>query len=174
MKFAKIYKFINETLDLENIEGYPYDIAGLETKFKTELGECQVSFDIIPLSEIDYPPVIVIKKALTDCYNIQYTIENNDTQFVKSNYHYLIRILKTITDIIEETIIRNDSSTEEDIQNIYCIGSISKLGNLSIDSQKDMIYRQIAKNRLPIGYRINEIKFKGINISGFAITKNKL
>lgn len=173
MKLKKLSKLLLETIDFTKIESYPFNVVSLTTEFETELDKVLVSFKKIEDFErsIKYPPVLINTKEIIG-YNIQYSIAGEDTQYRKSDYKYLIKILKTVTDIIIETITKNDSKLST-YQNIYCVGSISKLGKLTGDDQKNMIYRQIAKNHLPPGYRVSEIEFKDINIDGIAITKNK-
>lgn len=174
MRLKRLTKLLLETFDLSKIESYPFKVMGLTTEFKTELDTVRVEFQRLENFEdtIEHLPVLIITDKFVG-YNILYSVSDVDTQYRKSGYSYLIKILKTVTDIIIETILKNDQHTDK-YQHIYCIGSVSKIGSLSSDDQKDMIYRQIAKNHLPPGYRISEIKFKGVNIDGIAITKTKL
>lgn len=173
MKIKKLSKLLLETIDFTKIESYPFNVVSLTTEFETELDKVLVEFTRISDFErsIKYPPALINTKEIIG-YNVQYSVSGEDTQHRKSDYKYLIKILKTVTDIIIETITKNDGHTSL-YQNIYCVGSISKLGKLTGDDQKNMIYRQIAKNHLPPGYRVSEIEFKDINIDGIAITKNK-
>lgn len=175
MKLAKFCKLITEIGDMSKIDSYPFTVMGLTTEFISEVGNIKVEFTRLVdfKSSIQYPPIMDLGVKIVG-YNIQYTVEGTDMQFQKTNYSVLIKILKTVTDIILETILKNDNYSTENFQNIYCIGSVSKLGKLKSDDQKDLIYRQIAKYNLPIGYRIHEIKFKDINIDGIGITINKL
>lgn len=173
-KNLKLGKILQEIGDLNAIEPYSFNVMGLTTEFETEMDRVTVS--IVRLDSfhqyIDYPPSLLqtdISHVIG--YNAEFKINQNDVQFRKSDFRYLIRILKTVSEIIKETIIKNDSHTTK-YQNVYCVGSISKLGQLSVDNQKDLIYRAITKKNLMPGYRIVDIQFSDLGIDGFAITKN--
>ena len=172
MKLKKYIKLLTEVGDLSNIDPYEYNIRGLSTEFDTGIDKILVSFKKIDNfnGEVIGPPILYKDKESLVGYNIEYSINGEDTQYRKSDYSYLIKILKTVTNIIIDTILKNDLSNEN-IQNVYCIGSISKTGMISNDKQKDMMYREIAKNQLPTSYRILEIEFAEIGITGIAITK---
>jgi len=174
MKLSKIYRLLHEVGDLSKIDSYPFNVMALTTEFQTELDTVKVEFHPIDFkNSIEYPPALILQDNIKG-YNIQYSVSNIDTQYRKSDYTYLIKILKTVTDIIIETITKNDQKSGDKLQNIYCIGSISKIGNITQDRQKDMIYKMIAKNHLPNGYRLSDIEFKDVGIKGIAVTKNKL
>mgnify|MGYP007083420982 FL=1 len=93
-------QIIKEYGDLDKIPVYPHQ----NNKFTTDEGwNVEVKFDewdeeylkaININTEIYKPPV----------YNVSYAVEGIETQFTKSTYGSLIKILKTVVDICEDFI----------------------------------------------------------------------
>ena len=108
MKLKKLSILILDSIDFTKIESYPFNVVSLTTEFETELDKVLVEFTRISDFErsIKYPPALINTKKIIG-YNVQYSVSGEDTQYRKSNYKYLIKILKTVTDIIIENIKKN-------------------------------------------------------------------
>ena len=133
---ALLYEVISEVGDVENIESYPFiKTSNQNYKFETEQGDkVEVSFMVFPLS------VINIEDPSVDTFiNVGFTISGVDTQFKKSTYSYLIKILKTILNITLDYLKSNQPKY------IFLSSSNKSEEKYSSewDSQKNQIYQAI-------------------------------
>jgi hypothetical protein len=143
-------EIINEVGDFSNIEPYEYnltDIGGdftIENKYKAKV----VIMEWGDNTEFKFPP-IVENPSSRPIYNIGYEIEGSAEQFLRSNYKILIKILKTVSLIVEEHIKQLDSKNP-----IFTIFSTGKKGVGYEDPQKMILYKEILSKNLPSDYRI--------------------
>jgi len=95
---ALLYEVISEVGDIQNIDSYSFTkISNESYEFETEQGDkVKVSFLIAPLSilKVEDPDH---KQTFT---NIGFTISGSETQLKKSTYSYLVKIIKTVIDVI--------------------------------------------------------------------------
>lgn len=132
---------LNEVGDLDKISPYNFIKSNSnEYRFSTDDGlSIKVSF-------VEYDNETQEYLKLKDkTYNISYSVEGDESQFKKESYSYLIKILKTIFDIIVKYL--NDN---KEINNLTLFaGNKNKDKFLSqTDSQKEKLYKIIfLKNR---------------------------
>lgn len=96
---ALLYEVISEVGDMENINSYSFTKTSDKVyEFETEQGDkVKVTFQVAPLS------ILKIEDPLVNKFiNIGFTISGSDTQFKKTTYSYLIKILKTITYVTDD------------------------------------------------------------------------
>lgn len=173
---------LTEVGDLNNIKPYDFsNIKSMDNQFETDLGH---TVDVI-VSELEvdgediiiqHSPAIQKESSKTTYYNIEFTVEDSDTQYQQTDLKYLMRILKTVVEILTEVIIATDNEIEDDSiqQNIYTIFPESKFGEMLTDKQKYSLYKVILSKNLPSGYRIDDkvsVNVVGLEYDGFAITK---
>ena len=97
---ALLNEVILEVGDMEQISPYKYSkTSNTNYNFTTEQGDrVNVEFPTYPLNYIKSSlPNDIDKNG--EFTNIEFSIEGVDSQFKKSNYKYLVKILKTIMDI---------------------------------------------------------------------------
>lgn len=106
----KLMSLLNENLlevgDLKNIIDYSYTSNGkLNYSFDTDEGDkVDVRFTLLTpleISRISTPPIIDRSK-IEQYFNLGYSIGGISTQARKSNIREILKIIKTITKIIEE------------------------------------------------------------------------
>jgi hypothetical protein len=159
---------INEIGDLSNIESYNYNITDKGGNFKTE-DEYEVNVDITAwppslYKQFKFPPVVELNN--NPIYNIGYSIEGQGSQFMKSNYKILIKILKTVSLIVEHHINKLDSQNP-----IFTLFAEDKKGKGHDDTQKTLIYKEILSKNLPPNYRIGFGDYIPLNVKFIYITK---
>lgn len=172
LKLKIIYeRIIQEVGDMDNITSYPYkSIHKYRYQFKTNSNlKIDVNFQSnFTEKELEYLKLNDFDITPYELYNVSYNIEGIDSQYKKSDYKELIRILKTVTNICLD-FIKNDKikalmffATNKDLNKLYVT-----------DNQKSMIYKVIILKQLSVlpkwtlkDVDMNE-KFKG-----FVIFKN--
>jgi hypothetical protein len=165
MKNKKIIllKLLNEVItevgDLENILGFDYKLTNnggeFEFEFKSKTIRGEVNFTEIPkqlAKEFNFPPVI--NPEGKPIISIGYGIEGNDEQYLKSNYKYLLNILKTVINIIKDSISKYSPSS------IFVVFATSKTGEGYNDQQKMNLYKLVLQKNVPSGYRIGDGSWK--------------
>lgn len=166
--FELLSEIINEVGDLSNIEPYQFSLKDSGGDFKTEEGyRVNVSLTKWPsdlYKNFIFPPIVEIEGK--NIYNIGYSIEGESSQFIKSNYKTLIKILKTVSLIVKHHIERLDSQTP-----IYTLFAEGKRGKGHEDKQKTLIYKEILSNNIPTGYRIGFGDYTPLNVKFIYITK---
>lgn len=158
---------LNEIGDIQNIKPYPFSKTSNQLyEFETEDGELvQVSFLIAPISLIGIEDTK--EKTFT---NIGFTISGSETQLKKSKYSYLIKILKTVVEVIIDYLKINHPK-------YLFISSTNKTDEKSMiiwDSQKTKLYQAIMiKNINKLPKYGGEWKYKildnALNIEGESI-----
>ncbi len=158
---STIYEeILKEVGDLQNIEPYPFTVRGRLAKVHTS-GPEQIDIfyeevsGYIDMSSI--PPVY--NPENNKIVSFTFDVNGVQTQFKKSNYKELIRILRTVAEFFKEvspSILREYGDST-----IFIIASQSKTsGEFLTDSQKDAIYYQILIKNLPNSFRINQLDLK--------------
>lgn len=166
--FKLLSEIINEVGDLSNIEPYKFSLKDTGGDFKTEEGY-RVNVNLTKWSSnlhknLVFPPIVEIEGK--NIYNIGYSIEGEGSQFIKSNYKTLIKILKTVSLIIEHHVKRLDSQNP-----IFTLFATDKRGKGHEDKQKTLIYKEILSKNIPTGYRIGFGDYTPLNIKFIYITK---
>jgi len=136
-------EIINEVGDFNNIIPYEYDQSGfiLSDGYKVDVKISELGNNII-----DIPPIF--NPYDNKIYNLSFNVEGDDAQFKKSNYAELIKILKTVVEILKDKIeILLKGS-------IFTILASDKKGNISMDKQKFKLYKSIISKNIPSDYRI--------------------
>lgn len=151
-------KIVNEVGDLKNIKSFKYDMTPTGGEFNVLLNnkETKVKLNIteVPVDlkqNFNLPPIVDPDNKTI--YNIGFNIEGNDEQFSRENYHTLIQILKTVVDIIKNSLIKYPKNS------IFIFFATSKIGKGFYDPQKIQLYKLIMQQNLPPGYRMGSSKF---------------
>lgn len=157
-KGIKLLTLLSENLleygDLKNIEPYSFEKKdNLTYEFESE-NDSTVEVVFTKLSELEssftkFPP-IVDRKKISSYYNIGYTVDDSVTQGKKSNISELLRILKTVTDIVDNFLKNNKNSA-------LLVFEDNKDPQLGLtQGQKSLIYNAIINHNLPKGYTSRE------------------
>lgn len=163
-------EIIKEIGDLENINPYEYTTVSSDNYlFNVGDDKVNVYFEKMDLNQIQAMNDFLDKDFFKEnTYNVVYDIEGVQSQFTKSNYHVLVRILKTIMSIIIDFINNNDV----DFLVFY---SMDKTGQtmFKTDSQKTKLNKLIITqniNRLP-GWKYRDVNLGG-DFGGIALYRN--
>lgn len=144
-----LHEVIAEVGDLKNIQPYPHS----DDSFTLEDGSI-VKVEMYKLASREIFQTLKIPNILNtregDVYNISFSVEDVDAQFKKSSYAELVRIIKTVMDILV------DQTESLEIGSTFIITPISKLGALRLDPQKYELYKAILTKNLPSNYRMAE------------------
>jgi hypothetical protein len=163
-----LLNILNEVGDLEGVEAYPYS----NNTFTTDQGwQVTVELSVIPFGEFQ---LLNIPTKRPNTINVEYTIEGEQSQYKKTTYKELIKILKTVTDIVLQ-YVKDNPKTEalvffaanKDPQNLLT----------KTDSQKSALYKTIVVKRLSqLGpnWKLKDVEIGGSDFSGFVIYKTKL
>lgn len=156
-----VEEVIKEVGDLVDIKPYPYkfnmritgDMLEYIGMFKTDDGY-RVAMFLEDLSEfrddMNIPPSFDTPNSRI--YQIGYRVEGVDTQYAKTNYSELMKILKTVLDFSEKFIPNIIREYGKDT--IFIIGSQAKdTDDFKSDPQKDKVYNSILSKNLPSGYK---------------------
>jgi hypothetical protein len=146
---ALLREILKEVGELEGIESYSFSkISNDMYEFETEQGDkVRVKFALYPLTYIEDSLPSDIDSSGT-FINIEFEVENQDTQFRKSTYSYLIKILKTVFNITLDYLKINHPK-------YILIAATNKFKEKSseeLDLQKGKLYQAIMLkniNKLP-------------------------
>lgn len=171
---GQLMRIINELGDLENIEVYPNKkITKNFTEFTTESGlECVVNISEIDTTSYEYGLLKVDKLNLQNVKNVGYNVNGNQSQYKKSNFKELIKILKTVSNIVINNI-KNDTSIDGLV--FIAANKDEKQILTKTDPQKDKLYKTIVVKsigNLQGRWKLKDIKLSP-NFSGFMIYKEK-
>jgi hypothetical protein len=97
-----------------------------------------------------------VLKTIPEFYNLEYTINGDQYQFIKSDYSMLIRIMKTIVDFTIGCIKKFD------IQGIIIVPADKHGTNEKTDKQKQMLYSAILNHNLPSDFSNRNIDWEDI------------
>jgi hypothetical protein len=153
MTTLKLRALLNEVIlevgDMENISSYPFKkISNTSYEFETEQGDTiNVDLPTYPLKDIkdSLPNDIDENGKFT---NIEFGIMGVDTQFKKSDYKYLIKILKTILNITLDYLKNNQPKYIL----IAATNKSTSKSNDEFDPQKTQLYQAMVLknlNKLP-------------------------
>jgi len=138
-------QIIKEVGDLDNIKPFSYKkINKLEYQFSDEkLNPIYVDFQKYDDSTIEYLNKTdfksdILKKDVT--FNVLYTIKGNQSQLYKSDYKTLIKILKTVLEIISDFINQNK---EVEMLTFYAGNKDQNKLLSTTDPQKTNLYKVI-------------------------------
>jgi hypothetical protein len=161
-------RILQEVGDLENVEPYPYE----NNSFTTDEGwKVKVDFDIIPFSAFEQ---LNLPTKRRNTYNVGYHINGEQSQYKKTTYKQLIRILKTVSNIIIDFIKNKD--TVEVLVFLAANKDPQKLITHT-DPQKSAIYKVIivkSISKLGLGWKLRDIEIGGPEFKGFVLIKTKI
>lgn len=160
-------RILKEVGDLENIETYPYE----NNRFITdENWKIKVDFDIIPFPSFER---LNIPTNRFHTFNVSYDVNGEQSQYKKTTYNQLIKILKTISDIIID-FVKNDETIEA-LGFLAANKDPQKLITHT-DPQKSAIYKAIIiKNIKKLGskWKLREVEIGSSEFIGFVLIKEK-
>jgi hypothetical protein len=158
-----VKEIIQEVGDLRNVEPYKFNyVKTLHAGAFTipEIGGVtmyieDITHDIL-LGEL--PPVF--SPYANEIFQIGYTVEGVGTQYKKTDYKQLIKILKTVLEFTKRAV--------PDVLEKYGQGTIFGIASQAKDTedfipspQKDALYRAIVLQNLPEGFRNVELNLNG-------------
>ena len=160
-------RILQEVGDLDNIESYPYQ----DSSFVTEEGwKVEVGFEVIPYAEFEQ---LNIPTKRRNTINVSYSINGEHSQHSKTTYKQLIRILKTVSDIIKD-FVKGNSRVEALV--FLAANKDSKKLLTHTDPQKSAIYKSIvvkSVSKLDSKWKLRDFEIGGPEFAGFALVKIK-
>lgn len=164
-----------EALDFKNIK--PYNISN--DKFDSAIGSVNIekhTFEPEELELLKMPPIVQQSldfyknkpTANTDLYNIGYDVEGSDTQYTKSSYKELVKILYTVMLDVKKFIEDNKPFGIV----MFTASKDEASGPLADDPQKLALYKYIVSTNIPKGYTIADVKF--LNKKGIIVYRKTL
>lgn len=141
IRLKLIYEqILKEVGDLENIKQYSYS----SNSFTTDQG-WKVNVDF---RELDKEELFLLKLKSEyypgPIFNISFTVEGDETQFSKTNMHEYLKIIKTITEICKDFILKENPNglvffaANKDKEEIFS----------KTDPQKSKFYKAIVVKQL--------------------------
>lgn len=168
-------RLIKEIGDLERVEPYSYQqiISAKNVaiyQFKTD-EDWTVRVQISTLGQPEFDSLKLPGKR-ENAYNIAYSVEGEQSQYKKTTYSKLIKILKTITYIVLEFVKKYPDAEAL----IFLAANKDPQKLLSnTDSQKSAIYKTIVikqMNSFGHNWKLRDINVgDDVNFTGFAIYK---
>ena len=147
---------LNEVGDLKNIQSYPYSLTNNGGEFEIEFDgistKTTVGFDKWPdtmKKYFSFPPIVDIENKTI--INIGFTIGGSDSQFQITNISLLLKVIKTVGDIIIDSIHKFDK-----LNPVFALFASDKKGVGFNDSQKMGFYKLVLSQNIPTGWRIGE------------------
>lgn len=150
-----IKEIINEVGDLGNIEPYPFStMSDTYANFKTDDSEkVSVYFEDITdiMDKSSIPKVFDPKNNLI--IQFVYDVQGSTSQYKKTSFGELIKILKTVLVFFKEKIPYIFSKYGKNV--IIVISSQSRYSDTfnPNDPQKDALYQEVVIKNLPSGFR---------------------
>ena len=160
-------RILQEVGDLENITPYPYKNNSFTTE---ENWKVKVDFDVIPFAEFEQ---LNIPAKRRNTYNVSYDVNGDQSQYKKTTYKQLIRILKTVSDIVVDFVKGKD--TVEALGFLAANKDPQKLITHT-DPQKSAIYKVIivkSMSKLGSEWKLREVEIGGSEFKGFVLIKTK-
>lgn len=166
IELTKILKeIINEVGDLENIIPYKFqmDSEGL-AYFRDEDGDVVVMF-VEELGQDQKAELSKVPKVFevenNPAIDVGYKISGVLSQYKKSTYSKLMRILKTFSIYLKEEIGRVEKKYPN-LKPLILIAAQSKnREEFADDAQKFNLYRQLVMKNIPKNYRISQAEVLG-------------
>lgn len=145
-------EIISEVGDLNKINPYSYNLTSMGGQFEFNYNNkdflVEVNIKKVPLDMIhrfQFPPVVNSDEKTL--YNVEYTVNGHDLQFEKTDYSTLIKILKTISEIVHKQIAKLENP-------LLTFFSVDRKGSATEDKQKNNLYRITLGKNLPSGWRL--------------------
>jgi len=166
MRIAYV-NMINEIGDLKNIESYPYK----DNKFTTdENWTVKVDFDVVPFAAFEQ---LNLPTKRRNTFNVSYTINGEQSQYQKTTYKELIKILKTVSDIVKDFV-----KSKNDLEALVFLAANKDQQKLAThtDPQKSSLYKLIIVKtiaELSSEWKLKEFEIGGPNFNGFILAKIK-
>ena len=160
-------RILKEIGDLENIEVYPYENNSFITD---ENWKIKVDFDIIPFPAFEQ---LNIPTSRFKTFNVSYDVNGEQSQYKKTTYNQLIKILKTVSNIIIDFV--KNKETVEALAFLAANKDPQKLITHT-DPQKSAIYKSIIiKNIQKLGskWKLREVEIRSSEFMGFILIKEK-
>lgn len=162
---------INEIGDLKNLEPYKYKISQDRGSFNVLKNDKKYPVKVT-LSHwdekfrnmLEFPPAA--EASNKPIYALGYDINGDDTQVFSSDIRTLLRILKTVSEILEFHI-----SKLKDQNPIFAIFATDKKGAGYEDQQKLNLYRAILSQNIPQGWRMGYGKNNPLNVKFLYLSK---
>lgn len=157
----KLLSLLSENLmeygDLKNIE--PYSFVQKDSSnytFDSEEGSnVDVIFTKITELEVKHTkiPKIIDKKKISSYFNLGYKVQGVESQAKKSDFKELLRIMKTITIVVDDFLGKNNGAALL----VFEQNKNPKLRNYK--GQKSLLYNAVITQNLPSGYTSREVSF---------------
>lgn len=164
IKLKLLYEqIIKEVGDLENINPYPYS----GNSFITEQG-WKVDIDFLEYNNKDLEDLNLNTKFYhLPIYNVGFKVEGVESQFSKTTTSEYLKILKTVTLIVNDFIKENNPNGLT-----FFAANKDESKFLTTDPQKIMLYKLIVMNQLLKNnqYKMVDLKLSS-NFTGFMIYK---
>ena len=160
-------RILKEIGDLENIEPYTYQNNSFTTD---ENWKVKVDFDIVPFTSFEQ---LNLPTKRRNTYNVSYDVNGDQSQYSKTSYKQLIKILKTVSDIVIDFVKGKD--TVEALCFLAANKDPKKLIT-NTDPQKSAIYKTIiVKNisKMDSKWKLREVEIGGSEFMGFVLIKQK-
>ena len=160
-------RILKEVGDLENVEAYPYKDNSFTAD---ENWTVEVDFDIIPFANFEQ---LNLPTKRRNTFNVSYEVNGYQSQYKKTTYKQLLRILKTVSDIVKNFI--KDNNTVEALSFLAANKDPQKLITHT-DPQKSAIYKSIiVKNisKLDSEWKLRDVEIGGPEFAGFVLIKTK-
>lgn len=160
-------RILQEVGDLENVEAYPYENNSFTTD---ENWKVKVDFDVVPFAEFKQ---LNLPTKRRNTYNVSYDVNGEQSQYKKTTYKQLIKILKTVSDIVNYFISNND---KVEALTFLAANKDPKKLITHTDPQKSSIYKSIIiKNISKLGqeWKLREVEIGGPEFMGFILIKNR-
>jgi hypothetical protein len=161
-------RILHEVGDLENVEAYPYENNNFTTD---ENWKVKVDFDVVPFTEFEQ---LNLPTKRGNTYNVSYDVNGEQSQYKKTTYKQLIRILKTVSDIVVDFVKGKD--TVEALGFLAANKDPQKLITHT-DPQKSAIYKVIivkSISKLGSKWKLREVEIGGPEFRGFVLIKTKI
>lgn len=160
-------RILKEIGDFENIESYPYQNNSFITD---ENWKVKVDFDVVPFAGFEQ---LNLPTKRRNTYNVSYDINGDQSQYSKTNYKQLIKILKTVADVVKDFV---NSNNEVEALTFLAANKDPKKLITNTDPQKSAIYKTIIiKNisKMDSKWKLREVEIGGPEFMGFVLIKQK-
>lgn len=174
----EIEKGINELFDFKNVPDYDYNYHAIDdslfTNSKSLIGnftlddgaKVNVYIENIDRRLIYLPPVFDLNHGVV---NFVFSIEGTTKQYKKTTLKELLRIVKTVSQIVQKFVISHNENI------LYTLYAEPKLGNdMLSDPQKSEMYQMVIGKYLPSGFRVGKGTYGGLKLPIIAFQKNKI
>jgi hypothetical protein len=155
MSTKRLKLVLSEIGDLQKIPIYPYK----NNEFITDEG-WKVKVGLEPIPE-DYMDGFNLPSYIKHPHNVFYTIEGEGGQYTKSTYKELIKIIKTVSSIIEDELHENPKI---DAILIMAENKDSYKSSWEADPQKSKLYKAVVLARISknFGWAIKNVEVGSI------------